>query len=233
MAVVQGGAVHFIRTDHIHRPIFATNEAGAVVWQQSYDPFGRVISGSGSDMRFAGQWFAAENGLHQNWMRDYDATLGRYIQPDPLGLVDGASVYGYALGNLARWSDPRGEEAVGVIGGVVGSGIAAGGAVVGGGIATVIGILLIPSTMGDGTLSPEQMAAQQEGAQQCSPSGKCPPCRPYPAGTIGYRADSHAHNTPGVGTSHLNLYRVNQGKRSLGSTVALSWRREVPRQQVV
>ena len=45
-------------------------------------------------------------------MRDYDATLGRYIQPDPLGLVDGASVYGYALGNPARWSDPRGEFAV-------------------------------------------------------------------------------------------------------------------------
>jgi hypothetical protein len=38
--------------------------------------------------------------------------LGRYIQPDPLGLVDGASVYGYALQNPARWSDPRGEEAL-------------------------------------------------------------------------------------------------------------------------
>ena len=83
---------------------------GAVVWQQSYDPFGRVVAGRGSDARFAGQWFASENGLHQNWMRDYDATLGRYIQADPLGLVDGASVYGYALGNPARWSDPRGES---------------------------------------------------------------------------------------------------------------------------
>ncbi len=61
-----------------------------MVWQQAYEPFGRVVSGSGSDARFAGQWFAAENGLHQNWMRDYDSTLGKYIQPDPLGLVDGA-----------------------------------------------------------------------------------------------------------------------------------------------
>ena len=42
-------------------------------------------------------------------MRDYDPTLGRYIQADPLGLVDGASVYGYALQNPVRWSDPRGE----------------------------------------------------------------------------------------------------------------------------
>jgi hypothetical protein len=29
-------------------------------------------------------------------MRDYDPTTGRYLQADPLGLVDGASVYCYA-----------------------------------------------------------------------------------------------------------------------------------------
>ncbi|NQW14481.1 MAG: hypothetical protein HQ479_09500 [Rhodobacter sp.] len=27
-------------------------------------------------------------------MRDYDPTTGRYIEADPLGLVDGPSVYG-------------------------------------------------------------------------------------------------------------------------------------------
>jgi RHS repeat-associated protein len=60
--------------------------------------------------RFPGQWFQTENGLHQNWMRDYDSTTGRYSQADPLGLVDGASVYGYALQNPGRYVDPRGEE---------------------------------------------------------------------------------------------------------------------------
>jgi RHS repeat-associated protein len=107
--VVQGGAVQFVRADHIYRPTFATDAAGAVVWAQSYDPFGRVVSGAGSGARFAGQWFAAENGLHQNWMRDYDAALGRYIQTDPLGLVDGASVYGYAGQNPVMNADPTGE----------------------------------------------------------------------------------------------------------------------------
>lgn len=99
IALVQGGAVQAGTADHIYRPTFATNAAWDVVWAQSYDPFGRVVSGASSDTRFAGQWFAAENGLHQNWMRDYDATLGSYIQVDPLGMVDGASVYGYALQN--------------------------------------------------------------------------------------------------------------------------------------
>jgi len=42
-------------------------------------------------------------------MRDYDPTTGRYNQADPLGLVDGASVYGYALQNPGRYVDPRGE----------------------------------------------------------------------------------------------------------------------------
>ena len=44
----------------------------------------------------------------QNWMRDYDPTTGRYLQADPLGLVDGASVYGYALQNPGRYVDPSG-----------------------------------------------------------------------------------------------------------------------------
>jgi RHS repeat-associated protein len=78
-----------------------------VVWAQAYDPFGRVVSGAGNDAGFAGQWFAQETGLHQNWMRDYDATLGRYIQPDPLGLMDGASVYLKALESLARCNCER------------------------------------------------------------------------------------------------------------------------------
>ena len=46
-------------------------------------------------------------------MREYDPTLGRYIQADPLGLVDGASVYGYALQNPVRYVDPTGEQTLG------------------------------------------------------------------------------------------------------------------------
>ncbi len=66
----------------------------------------------GIDLRFPGQWFQAESGLHQNWMRDYDPTTGRYVEADPLGLVDGASVYGYVRQNPGRWVDPRGEDPV-------------------------------------------------------------------------------------------------------------------------
>jgi RHS repeat-associated protein len=100
-----------VRTDWIGRPVFATTSAGTVVWTAAYLPFGgvRVSTGTPIDLRFPGQWFQTEAGLHQNWMRDYDPTTGRYMQADPLGLVDGASVYGYAAQSPLRWTDPTGE----------------------------------------------------------------------------------------------------------------------------
>ena len=96
IAVIEGGVTYYIRTDHIGRPEFATDGNGTVVWQAKYLPFGGVHTSAGAniELRFPGQWFQSESGLHQNWMRDYDPTTGRYIQADPLGLVDGASVYG-------------------------------------------------------------------------------------------------------------------------------------------
>ena len=119
VAVIEGGVISFVRTDHIGRPVFATNASGTKVWTATYSPFGGVHTSTGAlpTARFPGQWFQSESGLHQNWMRDYDPTTGRYLQADPLGLIDGASVYGYVKGNPGRWIDPRGEDATAVVGG--------------------------------------------------------------------------------------------------------------------
>ncbi|MBS0564979.1 MAG: RHS repeat-associated core domain-containing protein [Proteobacteria bacterium] len=104
IAVIEGGVTYLIRTDFIGRPAFATNMAGTRVWSLAYLPFGgvTVMTGAPADARFPGQWFQAEAGLYQNGMRDYDPTTGRYVEADPLGLIDGASVYGYAHQNPAR-----------------------------------------------------------------------------------------------------------------------------------
>lgn len=48
------------------------------------------------------------------WMRDYDPTTGPYVEADPLGLVDGASVYGYVSGNPISRADPMGLACNGV-----------------------------------------------------------------------------------------------------------------------
>jgi RHS repeat-associated protein len=114
VAVIENGVVYFVRVDHIGRSVFATNAAGAKVWTATYTPFGEVHASTGTPiaLRFPGQWFQSESGLHQNWMRDYDPTTGRYLEADPLGLVDGASVYGYARQNPMRFIDPDGENPI-------------------------------------------------------------------------------------------------------------------------
>jgi RHS repeat-associated protein len=119
--VIEGGVVSFVRADHIGRPVFATNASGAKVWTATYTPFGGVHTSTGAlpTARFPGQWFQSESGLHQNWMRDYDPTTGRYLQADPLGLVDGASVYGYVKQNPGRYVDPLGLWTVGPQGGIL------------------------------------------------------------------------------------------------------------------
>ncbi len=90
IAAISGGVVYFVRADHIGRPAFATDDTGAVVWDASYKPFGEVDASTGApiNLRFPGQWFSDESDLNQNWMRDYDPTLG---------LVDGASGWGECL----------------------------------------------------------------------------------------------------------------------------------------
>ena len=124
----------------------------------------RTTTGTPITARFPGQWFQSESGLHQNWMRDYDPTTGRYLQADPLGLVDGASVYGYALQNPGRWTDPRGENVGTVVGGVIGGAIDWGTGVLVGGIGIVVGVIVYPSTPGDGTLPPSLIPRE---AAQC------------------------------------------------------------------
>jgi RHS repeat-associated protein len=105
--------IYYVTNDHLGRPVQMTDAAQAVVWRAKYKPFGEVsaITGAASlDYRWPGQWFQLESGLAYNWHRHYDATLGRYTQPDPLGHPDGPSVYGYVGQNPMGGVDPEGLE---------------------------------------------------------------------------------------------------------------------------
>ncbi len=119
LANVEGSTLYYVHTDHLSRPIKMTDTSKASVWTTVYGPFGQPhsITGSASNnQRFPGQWHQLEAGLAYNWHRHYDPSLGRYTQPDPLGFVDGPSVYAYALSNPHRYVDPDGRN---IIGGVI------------------------------------------------------------------------------------------------------------------
>ena len=103
--------VYWVHTDQLERPVMMTDDTAAVVWRASYLPFGEVASITGSatlDYRFPGQWLQLETGLAYNWHRHYDATTGRYLQPDPLGMPDGPSRWAYVANSPLMGVDPEG-----------------------------------------------------------------------------------------------------------------------------
>jgi RHS repeat-associated protein len=62
-----------------------------------------------------GQYYGVETGKHYNYFRDYDPSLGGYIQSDPIGLEAGTNTYGYVDMNPLLYSDPTGELPLGVV----------------------------------------------------------------------------------------------------------------------
>ncbi|MEV7313066.1 RHS repeat-associated core domain-containing protein [Streptomyces microflavus] len=58
-------------------------------------------------MRFPGQYFDPESGLHYNRHRHYDPESGRYLSLDPLGLTPAPNAVTY-VDNPTRWIDPLG-----------------------------------------------------------------------------------------------------------------------------
>ncbi|MCC5959790.1 MAG: RHS repeat-associated core domain-containing protein [Rhodobacteraceae bacterium] len=58
-------------------------------------------------IRFQGQYFDEDTGLHYNRHRYYDPQSGRFIHQDPIGLQGGINLYEYAP-NPIHWVDPLG-----------------------------------------------------------------------------------------------------------------------------
>jgi RHS repeat-associated protein len=57
---------------------------------------------------YAGQYYDQETGLHYNYHRYYDPSLGRYLRADPIGLDGGSNPYTYVLNDPVNWFDPDG-----------------------------------------------------------------------------------------------------------------------------
>jgi RHS repeat-associated protein len=47
---------------------------------------------------------------HYNYFRDYDPSLGRYIESDPIGLKGGLSTFLYVFGRPLFAIDPKGQD---------------------------------------------------------------------------------------------------------------------------
>jgi RHS repeat-associated protein len=109
----------FVHTDHLGTPLKLTDENGTVVWRADYKPFGEATivedpDGDGEkvsfNFRFPGQYYDEETGLHYNYFRYYDPKTGRYLKPDPIGLLGGINLFVYSLNNPVNLIDPLGLQ---------------------------------------------------------------------------------------------------------------------------
>lgn len=110
-----------IHTDHLGTPraITRPNPSHTTVWRWALNQtaFGEHAPDENPDgdfatftfnLRYPGQYFDQESGLHYNYFRDYDPSTGRYIESDPIGLRGGVNTYGYVSGRPLVSVDPRG-----------------------------------------------------------------------------------------------------------------------------
>ncbi len=109
--------VYWYHNDVSGMPRELTGAGGEIAWRAEYRAWGNTLrvehiaTRTGEPvyqpLRYQGQYFDAETGLHYNRFRYYDPDAGRFISQDPIGLAGGINLYQYAPNPLV-WVDPLG-----------------------------------------------------------------------------------------------------------------------------
>ncbi|MDS7928645.1 RHS repeat-associated core domain-containing protein [Acinetobacter sp. V102_4] len=103
--------IYYIVTDHLNTPRrLVDGVTHAVVWSWDSTAFG-VGNPTGSitfNLRFPGQYYDVGTNQFYNHNRFYNPELGRYMEPDPIGLEGGLNPYAYAGSNSVMNVDPSG-----------------------------------------------------------------------------------------------------------------------------
>ncbi len=126
------GHIYSVHADHLGTPRLIADGPNKPIWQWPYSAFGDnapvVLAGdTGNEdnaernapigfaynVRFSGQYFDRESGLHYNGQRYYQPTTGRYVNADPIGLGGGWNRFAYVGGNPLMFTDPLGLRSTG------------------------------------------------------------------------------------------------------------------------
>jgi RHS repeat-associated protein len=124
------GSKQYYHNDHLGSTSVLTNQAGALVEETQYDPWGEVkAGGTKSKFQYTGQEMDDETGLNYYNFRYYDSHIRRFIQPDDIiqNVYNPQDLnrYSYVRNNPLRYTDPSGHAlwipaAIVVGGGLVG-----------------------------------------------------------------------------------------------------------------
>ncbi|MBC2908243.1 DUF6531 domain-containing protein, partial [Streptomyces cupreus] len=88
-----------IATDLIGTPTELIDDRGNTAWRQRATLWGLTAwntdASAYTPLRFPGQYFDPETGMHYNYFRYYDPETARYLTPDPLGLAPAPNPVAY------------------------------------------------------------------------------------------------------------------------------------------
>jgi len=89
-----------------------TNQAGTLAQRYTYSSFGKIESqldaGFLQPYTYTGREFDSETGLYYYRARYYDASVGRFLSNDPIGLSGGLNLYGYVGNRPTLFGDSLG-----------------------------------------------------------------------------------------------------------------------------
>lgn len=92
--------------------VVVDSSSGNIAQRLDYDEFGNVTLDTAPGFQpfgFAGGLYDSETGLTHFGARDYDASVGRWLQKDPIGFRGGqTNLYGYVMNDPVNFVDPRG-----------------------------------------------------------------------------------------------------------------------------
>ena len=107
VCMIVGSSTYYYHYDGLGSVIALSNSSKQIVEQYSYDVFGtpNTTSSVGNPYMFTGRQYDAQSSLYYYRARFYSPVLGRFLQPDPIGYVDGLNLYTYVGNNPLDWSD--------------------------------------------------------------------------------------------------------------------------------
>jgi RHS repeat-associated protein len=100
----------FLSADERGSIISATDSSGSLIAINTYDEYGIPGSANSGRFGFTGQAWLSEVGMQYSRARIYSPTLGRFIEPDPIGYGDGPNWYAYTHSDPVNGVDPLGLQ---------------------------------------------------------------------------------------------------------------------------
>jgi RHS repeat-associated protein len=113
LTMERNSTMYYYHYDGLGSVAEITDSSGNLVESYAYDSYGNItsaLSTIGNPYYFTGRRFDEESGIYYYRARQYDPTIGRFLQRDPLAYHESMNLYQYTLNNPINRIDPDGRD---------------------------------------------------------------------------------------------------------------------------